>query len=96
MSIVFKIAVYFIIWWVVLFAVLPFGVRTQAEAGSVVPGTPASAPAGFRLLRVMVLTSVVAAIVFAVLWAAVVWKIIDVDAIAGFPPSSEPPAGVTR
>ena len=29
------LAVYFVIWWTVLFAVLPFGVRSQAEAGSV-------------------------------------------------------------
>ena len=26
-------AIYFIIWWVVLFAVLPFGVRNASEAG---------------------------------------------------------------
>ena len=26
-------AIYFIIWWVVLFAVLPFGVRNAGEAG---------------------------------------------------------------
>jgi predicted secreted protein len=33
MSIPFAIALYFVIWWTVLFAVLPFGVRTQDEAG---------------------------------------------------------------
>jgi predicted secreted protein len=26
-------AIYFVLWWVVLFAVLPFGVRSQAEDG---------------------------------------------------------------
>jgi len=40
MSVSFAIAIYFIIWWTVLFAVLPIGVRTQAEDGAVVPGTP--------------------------------------------------------
>lgn len=30
-------AVYFIVWWMTLFAVLPFGLRTQAEAEEVVP-----------------------------------------------------------
>ena len=37
---VMALAIYIFIWWIVLFAVLPFGVRTQDEAGSVVPGTP--------------------------------------------------------
>jgi predicted secreted protein len=78
MSVVFLVAVYFIIWWVVLFIVLPFGVRTQEEAGAVVPGTPASAPADFRLFRVLVATTLVAAIVFAVLWAGVHYRIIDI------------------
>ena len=32
-------AVYFIVWWMTLFAVLPFGLKTQAEAEEIVPGT---------------------------------------------------------
>ena len=51
MDILQSIAVYFFIWWITLFLVLPFGVRTQQEEGSVVPGTPESAPARPRLLR---------------------------------------------
>jgi hypothetical protein len=30
------LALYFVIWWILLFAVLPFGVRSQAESGEVV------------------------------------------------------------
>ena len=43
MSIALGIALYFVIWWMTLFAVLPFGGRTQGESGHVVPGTPESA-----------------------------------------------------
>ena len=32
MSILSFFAVYFVIWWITLFAVLPIGMRTQAEA----------------------------------------------------------------
>ena len=39
MTLATAIAIYFIIWWVVLFAVLPFGVRSQEESGAVEPGT---------------------------------------------------------
>ena len=42
-------AIYFIIWWVTLFAVLPFGSRSQAEEGNVTPGTDPGAPAELRL-----------------------------------------------
>ncbi|MDX2157434.1 MAG: DUF1467 family protein [Hyphomicrobiaceae bacterium] len=86
MSIPFFIAVYFVLWWVVLFAVLPFGVRTQGEAGVVVPGTPESAPAHFRLLRVALVTTVVSAVIFASLWAAVRWRIIDLQGYLYLPP----------
>ena len=39
------IAIYFLIWWVTLFAVLPWGVRNQEESGEVAPGTDPGAPA---------------------------------------------------
>lgn len=68
MSLTLSIATYFVVWWITLFAVLPFGVRTQEDAGDVVPGTPASAPAGFRLARVAAINTIVATIVFAVIW----------------------------
>ncbi len=36
-------AVYFIVWWTVLFIVLPIGLRTQDDDGDVALGTVASA-----------------------------------------------------
>jgi predicted secreted protein len=58
-------AIYFIIWWVVLFAVLPWGVRSQAESGEVVPGSDPGAPAIPHLWAKQVWTTVVATVVFA-------------------------------
>jgi predicted secreted protein len=83
MSLSFAIAIYFIIWWTVLFAVLPIGVRTQAEDGVIVPGTPESAPAAPRLLRVVVLTTVISALVFAALWALIRYGIVDLNNLLG-------------
>jgi predicted secreted protein len=79
MSLSFAIAIYLVIWWTVLFAILPIGVRTQGEDGAVVPGTPESAPTRPRLIRVALLTTVVSAIVFAALWAAVRYKVLDLE-----------------
>jgi predicted secreted protein len=86
MSLSFAIAIYFIIWWTVLFAVLPIGVRTQGEEGVVVPGTPESAPAVPRLLRVVLLTTVISALVFAALWALIRYGIIDLKTLLGRTP----------
>lgn len=86
MSLTFAIAIYFIIWWTVLFAVLPIGVRTQGEEGAVVPGTPESAPAAPRLLRVVLLTTVISALVFAALWALIRYGIVDLNTLLGRTP----------
>ncbi len=53
-------AIYFIVWWTVLFAVLPFGVRGQHEDGEVTDGTEPGAPVVPRLGRKMAATSVLA------------------------------------
>ena len=55
------LATYFTMWWVVLFAVLPFGVRNAAEAGVERPaGTDAGAPMAPRIgLKLLATTLVV-------------------------------------
>jgi predicted secreted protein len=80
-------AIYFIVWWTVLFAVLPIGLRTQEEEGHVVPGTPESAPARPRFLFIIALTSLISAVVFAVIYAVIVWRIIDWDRLFPFAPA---------
>jgi predicted secreted protein len=70
MAITTAIAIYFIIWWVVLFAVLPWGVRSQNESGDVTPGTDPGAPAAPRIWSKLLWTTVVTSIVFAILAAS--------------------------
>ena len=53
------IAIYFIIWWVVLFAVLPWGIRSQQESGEVAPGTDPGAPAAHLIWRKLFWTTVI-------------------------------------
>ncbi len=73
MEISTAIAIYFILWWVVLFAVLPWGVHSQQEGGEVTPGTDPGAPAVHRVWMKLVWTTVIAAVVFGVL--AVVYEL---------------------
>lgn len=61
MSIATIILVYVIAWWMVFFAVLPYGVRAQNETEEgVVKGTVPSAPANPNLKKKMLITSVIA------------------------------------
>ena len=82
------VAIYFLIWWVLLFAVLPWGVRSQRESGEVAGGTDPGAPVRHRIWRVLAVTTFVASIVFAVVWAIYAAGLIPVDllmAISGPP-----------
>ena len=75
--------IYFVVWWLVLFAILPWGVHTQDEEGEVVFGTPRSAPVHPMLVRKAIATTIVAAIVVGALVIAVdyfgltVWSVAD-------------------
>ena len=54
------LATFFCLWFITLFAVLPFFAKTQDEAGDVVPGTPESAPHKMNVLRLFWVNTVVA------------------------------------
>jgi predicted secreted protein len=65
------IAIYLVVWWLVLFAVLPWGVRTQQEEGDVVLGTAHSAPTRPMLVRKAIVTSLIALVIVFLIWLAV-------------------------
>ena len=69
------IASFFTIWWVVLFAVLPFGVRSAEEAGEKVPlGSDRGAPVAPRLALKALATTVISIIVFAAFYAFIAYE----------------------
>jgi predicted secreted protein len=64
------VAMYFILWWLCLFVVLPFGAHSQSDAGEVIEGTEPGAPVFFRLWPRLVATSIVAGVLLVlVMWA---------------------------
>lgn len=86
MTLSFALAIYAIIWWIVLFAMLPIGVRTSEEAGEkTTPGNAESAPHRPNLLPKMLATTVVSSIIFAALYAIIVHHVITLDQIPFFP-----------
>jgi predicted secreted protein len=66
------IAVFVIIWWVLFFAILPFGVKSQHEAESMVEGTDPGAPIQPHLGLKLLVNTVLAAL----LWAIANWAYI--------------------
>ncbi len=71
MDILSGFVVYFLTWWTVLFAVLPWGAHPPENPE---PGHAPSAPAHPRLLRKFLITTVV---------AAVIWVAIDLVMLSG-------------
>jgi len=81
MPITTAIAIFFLIWWVVLFAVLPFGVRSQHEHGEIAPGTDPGAPAIPHLRRKLLWTTAVSILIFAACYVVYVKQLVTLDGL---------------
>lgn len=63
-------AIYFVLWWLTLFIVLPFAIRSQHEAGEPVPGTDPGAPVVARIAWRLLWNTLLSAALFAIgMWA---------------------------
>ncbi len=63
---------YLLIWWVTLFAILPVGIRGQAEEGDVVKGSEPGAPVDSNIKNKFKLTTLIATCLWAVV-CAIIW-----------------------
>jgi predicted secreted protein len=58
------LAIYFLVWVVCAFVVMPFGIQTHDEAGHAkIPGQADSAPANFRPLRVILRATILSLVI---------------------------------
>lgn len=58
------LALYFVLWWTFLFAVLPLGNHAESDPERIVPGQDPGAPASPRLREKALITTAAAAIAF--------------------------------
>ena len=85
------VAVYILFWTMSLFLVLPFGVRTDEEAGvERAPGHAESAPHGFRPGRVVLRTTVLASILFGLFYANWTYGWLRIDMLDWAAPPAAP------
>lgn len=84
MGIISAIVLYAVTWFMVLFVLLPVGLRTQGDENEIVHGTHAGAPVDFRARRMMLKVTLIATPVWALIAAVVVFGDISVRDIDWF------------
>ena len=81
MTITAAIVLFAIIWFMVLFVCLPLKVKTQNESGTIVPGTPGSAPENGDLKGKIRLVTVISCFLWITLFGIIISGIIQIDDI---------------
>lgn len=79
MQITSALVVYAVLWFLVLFCVLPIRFKSQGEAGEIVPGTPASAPADANMKRKFLITSVIALVLWVLVCLGIIYGVLTVE-----------------
>jgi predicted secreted protein len=92
MSWVLFTALFFVTWWLALFVVLPFGVRTQDEDHDVTLGTVSSAPRGPHMLRAFIRATIVTMVVMGILYGLTTGLGLSFDDIMRIMPDFTPDA----
>ena len=82
MDLPFALSIYLVVWWTVLFAILPLGVQSHHQAGIEVPGggDPGS-PVNPNLKRKFITTTWVSALVWLVILAVWTFHLIPLPSL---------------
>ncbi|MEL7025669.1 MAG: DUF1467 family protein [Pseudomonadota bacterium] len=67
------IVLFAVIWFLVLFVVLPLRLETQGDRGEIVPGTQAGAPANLNMWKKARLTTLITAVLWGIA-AYIIWS----------------------
>jgi predicted secreted protein len=81
MPVATALAIFFLIWWVVLFAVLPWGIKSQHEDEDIAPGTDPGAPTKAMVRWKLLWTTVVAMAIYAICYLVYVERWITLDGL---------------
>lgn len=81
MSITSAIVLYAILWFMTMFIVLPIRLKTQGEAGEVVPGTHSSAPSEIQMWAKVKQVTVIATVAWVVVAGIILSEVITFDMI---------------
>ena len=71
--------VWLIIWWLVLFIILPIGIRGQAEEGDIVEGSEPGAPHTLDIKRKFIQTTLIASVLWVLVCVLILTGVINWD-----------------
>lgn len=96
MSIVSAIVLFAVIWFLTLFCVLPLRLQTQGDAGEIMPGTHASAPANLNMKRKAWITTIIATVLWGVIAGTILFSGLSIRDFDYFNRMSTPAVGDTN
>ncbi|HRI76318.1 MAG TPA: DUF1467 family protein [Alphaproteobacteria bacterium] len=73
MSLLYAFFIYLLIWWVLLFTILPLGVERHAEDGK---GFDSGAPKFANIRKKLIWNTILSAVVL-----AIIWVLVEIDVI---------------
>ena len=81
MTITAAIVLFAILWFMVLFVCLPLKIKTQSESGTIVPGTPGSAPETGNLKGKIRLVTIISLFLWVILFGIIISGVIGINDI---------------
>jgi predicted secreted protein len=94
MSIGTGIVFYMVIWAVTFLLMNPLWQTSQGESGTVIPGTPESAPVDAMVVKKALWTTLWATLAFGALYYVIEWDVVTLDDLLWATPPSERPGGM--
>ena len=81
MAITSAIVLYCVIWAILFYMINPLWQTSQSEEGEVAPGTPGSAPVDPMIRKKIILTTVIATVLFALVYCTIEFGWLTLDDI---------------
>ncbi len=81
MSITGSVVVFIILWWLVLFIILPRNINSQHEKGNIIEGTDPGAPINPNIVKKLVITTFITSLLFAIIFFLTYFNILNIREI---------------
>ena len=81
MSLTGSIVVFVILWWLILFMILPRNISSQKDKGYIIEGTDPGAPANPNIGKKLLLTTTITTILFAIVYVLNYFDILNIRRI---------------
>ena len=81
MTFIFGAILFILIWWIVLFTILPFKIKSQIESGQIVESTDPCAPENPRIVQKFLIVTIISLMLWLGLYVLVKYEYLDLRAL---------------